>query len=57
MNIFDLGTLAGLSFEEIVRYVLSQSLFGPLAVFFSVVGDLATLALTPLSLFRDTFLG
>lgn len=57
MSFFNLGNLSELSIDQIIRLILSQSLFGSLAAMFSIVGDLFTLALNPLSLFTNSYLG
>ena len=57
MDFFDLGMFDGLSIAQIIRLILTQTLFGPLAAAFSIIGDLATLILNPLSLFTNSLLG
>ena len=57
MDFFNLGQFDGLSIAQIIRLILTDSLFGPLSAAFSIIGDLVTLIINPLSLFTNSFLG
>ncbi|MCZ6698913.1 MAG: hypothetical protein O7D94_08300 [Planctomycetota bacterium] len=55
MDFLGLGQFEGMSIEQIIRLILTQTLFGTLSAAFSIVGELATIFLDPLSLFTNSF--